>query len=104
MMKRRTWSKYICVLLLIFSFSLYCKGGWYGTVPSVIAIVFHAFWRDFDSVSCLRKNAVRNLEITDDEKENMVKVCLCVAFDIQLFLYCKGGNGTVSSGCHDIDR
>jgi hypothetical protein len=46
----------------------------------------------------------RNLDITDDEKENMVKVYLCVAFDIQFFLYCKGGNGTMSSGCHDIDR
>lgn len=47
----------------------------------------------------------RNLDITDDEKENMVKVCLCVAFDIQLFLYCKrGGIGTVSSDCHDTDR
>jgi hypothetical protein len=33
----------------------------------------------------------RNLDITDDEKENMVKVCLCVAFDIQLFLIAKEG-------------
>jgi hypothetical protein len=55
--KKNVVKVYLCVAF-DFQLFLYCKGGWYGTVSSVIVIVFRTFWRDFDSVSCLRKNAV----------------------------------------------
>jgi hypothetical protein len=53
--KKNVVKVYLCVAF-DFQLFLYCKGGWYGTVSSVIAIVFHTFWRDCDSVFLLEEN------------------------------------------------
>jgi hypothetical protein len=52
--KKNVVKVYLCV---DFDFQVFlcCKGGWYGTVSSVIVIVFHTFWRDFDSVFLLEE-------------------------------------------------